>query len=98
MKRNYLLGKKPVEIEGKKEMQLEYYLLEEDRKESEGPILYGIKIIKNIDSYLESEEVKGISYSKEFVKQMILRLMENDVTPISMIEIVDGFLTMELCS
>ena len=65
MKRNFLLGKKDIKIQGTEEMKLEYYLLEEDRKDSEGSILYGIKINKIIDSYYESEEVEAISYSKD---------------------------------
>lgn len=96
MKQIFLEGKKTVQLEDNRVMDLAYYLLENSREDN--TVLYGIKITKTIDEYTESEEVDAISYSKEFVQQIIQTLMKNEVTPISMIEIIDEIITMKLCS
>lgn len=96
MKQIFLEGKKTVQLEDNRVMDLAYYLLENPREDN--TVLYGIKITKTIDEYTESEEVDAISYSKEFVQQIIQTLMKNEVTPISMIEIIDEIITMKLCS
>ncbi|BCN30039.1 DUF6514 family protein [Anaeromicropila herbilytica] len=98
MKNKILVGSKTIELEDMRMMSLEYYLLEHVSEENKEKALYGVKITKKIDDYMESEEVDAISYSKEFVEQMIKQLMDNDVTPISMIEIIDEMITVRLCS
>lgn len=98
MKQIFLEGKKSVELEDKSVMELEYYLIENQKNEELDKALYGVKIAKRIGDYTESEEVDAISYSKEFVKQILDKLMENEVTPISMIEIIDDLVTIRLCS
>lgn len=98
MKHKILKGKKTITLEDNRTMDLEYYLLENSTDIGKDKALYGVKITKTIGDYIESEEVDAISYSKEFVEQMIQQLMDNDVTPISMIEIVDEMITVRLCS
>ena len=44
----------------------------------------------------EQEYTGPVSYSKELVWQMMEKMMGNLVTPYSMLEIVDDFITKEL--
>lgn len=93
----FLENKKLVKLDDERFMELQYFLLEKNSVEEEEKMLYGIKIVKRIDTCIESEEVQAISYSKNFVKQLIKKLVDNEVTPISMIEILDDLQTIELC-
>lgn len=93
----FLENKKLVKLDDERFMELQYFLLEKNSVEEEEKMLYGIKIVKRIDTCIESEEVHAISYSKNFVKQLIKKLVDNEVTPISMIEILDDLQTIELC-
>lgn len=99
MKQITLIGEKEVIVEDGS-MQLEYYLIQESSvsKESDMKSIYGIKIMKKLGGAVESEEVKGISYSKEVVMQLIDTLMKFTVTPMTMVEVLDDLITERLCS
>lgn len=99
MKQITLIGEKEVIVEDGS-MQLEYYLIQESSvsKESGLKSIYGIKILKKLGGVVESEEVKGISYSKEVVMQLIETLMKFTVTPMTMVEVLDDLITERLCS
>lgn len=98
MKQITLVGRREVIVD-KRSMQLEYYLIQESSvsKESEVKSIYGIKIQKLFGEAIESDEVGGISYSKEVVLQLIDTLMKATVTPLTMVEVLDDLITERLC-
>jgi hypothetical protein len=74
-------------------MKLDYYLTERNSDvELESPY-YGAIITKHLDDLVESSEIKGISTSKDIVVSIIKKLCQFEVTPISMVEIVDELVT-----
>lgn len=91
-----LMGEEKVLLENEKEMKLKYYLIESSTG-TNGVTLYGIKVEKIVDEEKETEEINGVSYSKEFVTQIISTLIQYTVTPISLIEIVDEYVTLQQC-
>lgn len=93
----YLEGTKILEID-EHEVELSYYLTECRKKENKDSTLYGIQIEKRDSGNVEIESSGCITYSKEIVLQMIHKLMENTVTPITLLYIIDDFVTKELCS
>lgn len=88
----YLECSKTIVQDNNKELQLEYYLVEENRKDWEDSA-YGIKIIQHGDLSTDSEYTEPISYSKEIVEKMVRVLWVNTVTPTSMLEIVDDLVS-----
>jgi uncharacterized protein (DUF2267 family) len=102
MKRFSLIGERNVKLENQMEMVLKYYLVEGPSKEQgdmdRSIFLYGIKIEKQFGRIVESEEVEALSYSKEVVLQLIQKLIECTVTPITLVEVVDELITLRLCS
>lgn len=99
MEKIFFMGEKNYEDEGNRKLNLKYYLLETRRAVADHGSVYGIGIEKTVKeqgrNLFEKETASGISYSEVFVKQMIHRLMDNLVTPISMIEILDDMITEE---
>lgn len=93
MKEKELLFSSEVILEDNRCMKLNYSLLATNKEEGAGEPYYGISISKYLDNTVETEEVEGISYSREAVVSMIKTLYRNEVTPISMIEIVDDLVT-----
>ena len=92
-----LIGKRIVSIVPEREMVLEYFMLE-DVDETSKLTTYGAKIRKVEEGKEETESVMGITSSKEIITSLVNLLLENVVTPISMVEIVDDFVTEKLCS
>lgn len=97
-----LVGEKSFFDEEKKEVNLQYYLIEEQRDIKVESTLYGIKIVKNKRDcgkiFQEQEVAASLSYSRDFVKQMIVKMMRGMVTPITMMEIMDDLMSEEACS
>jgi hypothetical protein len=96
MRKLYLEGTKTMVMEDNKEIQLDYYLVEDFKDRGQDISLYGIKIVKHLENYLETEDTEPISYSKDIVKHMVQKLWDNGVTLITMLEIVDD-LVSEYC-
>lgn len=94
MKQMRLLFSNEVELEDNKKMKLDYILTEVSGMGSTKPY-YGIHITKCQDDMIEADEINGISYSKEKVVSMIEKLYKYEVTPISMVEIIDDLVTLE---
>lgn len=94
----YLEGTKSLRLEDQHEIELSYYLMESRKKGNKESTLYGIQIQKKDGENLEIENSGCISYSKEIVLQMIHKLMENTVTPITMLYVIDDLITEKLCS
>lgn len=96
MKKLYLEGTKTLILDDNKQVKLDYYLVEDLRNRGQEISLYGIKIVKHLDDYLETEYTEPISYSRVIVKEMVRKLWVNGVTITTMLEIVDD-LVSEYC-
>lgn len=93
----YKLGKRIVEAITGSELVLEYFLLEKLDEESH-QISYGAKIRKTEKDKEEIEIVEGITQSKEKMQELVLLLMNYTVTPISMVNVIDDYVTENVCS
>ena len=77
-------------------MQLDYCLVESASEEDhEKSPYYGIKISKYYGDTVESDEIAGISASRENVVSILKKLHRYEVTPISMVEIIDELVSLE---
>lgn len=92
-----LIGNRIVEIEPERQMVLEYYVLEETDKDTQ-ITTYGTMIRKTDEGTEETEAVKGITHSKEVIHDIIGLLLEHTVTPVSMVDVIDDYITEKLCS
>lgn len=94
MKQLQLLFSNEVRLEDERVMKLDYSLTEKTSEtECDGPY-YGVRITRILDNMTEADEVTGISTSKDDVVQIIKKLFQFEVTPISMVEIVDELVTL----
>lgn len=93
MERLYLEGTKKIVMEDNSELIFDYYLVEECRSYNDNEKLYGIKIFQHMEDHLLVEYTEPVSYSKETVKSMIQKLWENEVTLVTMLEIVDDLVS-----
>ncbi|MBE5967459.1 MAG: hypothetical protein E7255_10955 [Lachnospiraceae bacterium] len=93
MKQLQLLFSNEVCLEDERKMQLDYCLTADYAQAGQPVPYYGIRITKHFENLEETEEVCGISYSKERVMSMIKKLFQYEVTPIHLVEIVDDFVT-----
>lgn len=93
MRKLELLFSNEVTLEDQRKMKLDYSLTESCAGES-AESYYGIQIRKYLDDVTESDEVNGISYSRDTVISMIRKLFQYEVTPISMAEIIDELVTV----
>jgi hypothetical protein len=93
MRKEQLLFSNEVILEDERTMKLDYSLTEKySETDLENPY-YGIMVTKQMDDLIESDEIAGISYSKDTVVSIIKKLFQFEVTPISMVEIVDELVT-----
>lgn len=93
MKQSLLLYSNEVMLDDERVMKLDYSLTERLSVENQNEPYYGIRVTKSLDDLVESDEVTGISESREDVISIIRKLCQFQVTPISMIEIVDDLVT-----
>ncbi len=96
MKQVQLLFSSNVLLEDSRSMKLDYCLTEKVSESDHMTPYYGAKITKYLEGDVETEEICGISDSKEAVISMIKKLYLYEVTPISMTEIVDDLVTVGL--
>ena len=96
MKKLYLEGTNTMLLEDNKEVKLDYYLVEDYKECRQQVLLYGIKIVKHLENYLETEYTDPISNSRDLVKEMVHKLWHNGVTLISMFEIVEDLVSESL--
>lgn len=94
MKQMELLFSSEVTLEDSRRMKLDYSLMEIESEEDQATPYYGIHISKYLGDTVEADEIQGISYSKDKVVSMIRKLFQYEVTPISMVEIVDEMVTV----
>lgn len=93
LKQVCLLFSNEVMLEDERMMKLDYSLTEKYTQEDQITPYYGIQIAKYMGDSVETEEITGISYSKDTVVSIIKKLLRHEVTPISMVEIVDDLIT-----
>lgn len=84
-----LLFTNEVTLEDERVMKLDYSLTEERTDNDSKVPYYGIQITKYLDNDTEMDEITGISSCKEDVVLILRKLCQFQVTPISMVEIVD---------
>ena len=94
MKNLELLYSSEVKLEDSRTMKIDYRLIESFDGQKDTEPYYGVHITKHLEEIVECDEVSGISYSKDTVVSMIKVLFRNDVTPISMIGIIDDLVTV----
>ncbi len=96
MKQVQLLFSNRVTLEDMRSMQLDYCLTESVLAEDKMTPFYGIKVSKYLGDVVETDEVAGISTSRDIVEKILRKLFQFEVTPISMVEVVDELVTKEL--
>ena len=96
MKNFYLLGMKGIRDCNNRKVQLEYYLTE-TIKEFAKPI-YGIRVMRHLKEELtrEKEECRGISEDRSEVERLIIRFMDGSVTPGTLPELVEEYISSRL--
>jgi hypothetical protein len=94
MKEVQVLFSNEVRLDDARVMKLDYSLTEKLSEMDLKVPYYGVKITKHLDDLTESDEVSGISTSKDAVVSIIKRLCHFEVTPISMAEILDDMVTL----
>lgn len=88
MKSLYLMSKKTVTLDNNARVTLNYYLVEEQEYRSKS--LYGIKLIQeNTLQLATSEYTEPLSYSKSYVINILNQLINHDILPSNLNEIVD---------
>lgn len=93
MRKLYLEGTKTIVLEDNKEVKFDYYLVEDYKNRGQDIMLYGIKIVQHMENHLVTEYTEPISYSRDVVKNMVHTLWNNEVTLVTMLEIVDDLVS-----
>lgn len=93
MNKLQLLFSKEVVLEDERVMKLDYSLTERIMGMEQNTPYFGVNITKFLGDLTESDEITGISASKEDVVSILKKLCQFEVTPVSMVEIVDEFVT-----
>lgn len=94
MKKMELLFSNEIVLEDSRRMKLDYSLTENCPEGESSEPYYGIHITKYLGEAVEADEVSGVSYSKDRVISMLRKLFQFEVTPISMVEIIDDLVTI----
>lgn len=92
-----LKGERIIKPMPEREMRLEYFMLKVT-DEVNKTVSYGAEIRKTEAGKSEIETVKGITDAREMAVDLINILMENIVTPISMVNVIDDYITEKVCS
>ncbi len=88
-----LLFSNEVLLEDARVMKLDYCLTEKFSDSEPRFSYFGVNITKRLDDIMESDEISGISASRDKVISIIKKLCQFEVTPISMVEILDELVT-----
>jgi flagellar basal body P-ring protein FlgI len=76
-------------------MKLDYSLTEQVSENDHQNPYYGVRITKHLNDQIEADEVTGISSSRDRVVAILRKLCQYEVTPISLVEILDDLETQE---
>lgn len=97
MIKKYLAGTTAVRQDGQS-IKLDYYLIEEMR-DVQGQVLYGMMIKKEtrVEGKIERTQAvgKAISYSRAYVERMLHLFIKNTVTPLTLLELIDEYVSRE---
>lgn len=93
MKKENLYFRNEVLLLDGRKMRLDYSMTECQDEADRSKPYYGIKITKYLEGDTETDEVCGVSYSKNIVSDMLRKMYDNKVTPISLVEILDDMIT-----
>ena len=92
MKLLYLMSKKTVTLDDNARVTLNYCLVEE--QEYRNKPLYGIKLIQeNTLQQATSEYTEPLSYSKSYVMNILNQLINHDILPSNLNEVVDDLVS-----
>jgi|GEM_PF-382289 len=94
MKEAKVLFSNDVLLENGKVMKLDYSLIESISEIDQSPY-FGVRVTKYLDGQIETDEVAGLSSSREKVVKILNKLYKYEVTPISLVEILDCLQTLE---
>ena len=94
MKQVQLLFCNKVKLEDEREMALEYFLTEMISETDHVTPYFGVRVTKQLGVISETDEVCGLSSSKEIAISILGKLYQHQVTPITMVEIVDELVTL----
>ena len=87
-----LVLQQTIETEEGKRYLLEYYLLSDV---AEVPERYGVSIIKTGEGCYESQSIRELSPIKSQALRFLYMLGEGKVTPVSLFDVADNFLSCE---
>lgn len=94
MRINTLFGTKEIREGVSRPMTLYYYLIQETKQEEQGDPAYGICIVKRTEGEADEKEcIPGISKSREETEELLRRMMEGAVTPVSAVAVADDYLS-----
>lgn len=88
----YFEGSQIIVQDNNKEVQLEYYLVEEENVLCETSP-YGIRVVQKVGDEVMEEYSDAISYDREKVAIIIEKLIKNSVPVSTFLEIVDDLVT-----
>lgn len=94
MKEAKVLFSNDVLLEDASVMRLDYSLTEKISENDQNPY-YGVRVTKRLNDQVETDEVAGISSSRDKVIAILKKLSQYEVTPISLVEILDDLETQE---
>lgn len=86
------VGATSVIVDGGENMDLKYYLIKEEKtiEDINDPITtYGVEIDKN---NIEREMIRDVSVNEAEVNKVISTLINNQVTPIHLYDVIENFL------
>lgn len=95
MKEATVLYSNDVMLENGDIMKLHYSLTENVSESDQKRLYYGVRVTKCLNDQVETEEVPGVSSSRETVVAILKKLCDYIVTPISLVEILDDMETQE---
>lgn len=95
MKEAKVLFSKEILLENDCVMKLDYSLVENHPENRLQCSFYGVRITKYLNGQIEEDEVEGLSISKDRVVRILDKLCRYEVTPISLVDVLDDLQTLE---
>lgn len=94
MKEAKVLFSNDVLLDNSSVMKLDYSLIENVSEIDQSPY-FGVRVTKYLDGQIETDEVCGLSSSREKVVKILEKLCKYEVTPISLVEVLDYLQSVE---
>ena len=95
MKQVQLLYSNNVLLEDSRNMRLDYSLTEMVSDADQMTPFYGVQVTKYLGDLTETDVAWGVSDSKDTVVSILKKLHHFQVTPITMVEILDDLITLK---